>query len=216
MLISEIVNIVNGTVERNYKDSKIKKIRINSREVKKDDIFICLKGKYKNGNDYILESIKNKAKAIITDEDVKSNDIVVIKVKDTYDSLFKLSKHILNTNPLNIIAVTGSIGKTTTKNLIYEILSKKYKVLKSEKNYNNHIGIPLTIFNLDKTYDFLVVELGMNHKGEISKLSKLLNPDIGIITNISSSHIGNLGSIKNILKAKLEILDGLNNKRLIV
>lgn len=216
MLISEIVNIVNGTVERNYKDSKIKKIRINSREVKKDDIFICLKGKYKNGNDYILESIKNKAKAIITDEDVKSNDIVVIKVKDTYDSLFKLSKHILNSNPLNIIAVTGSIGKTTTKDLIYEILSKKYKVLKSEKNYNNHIGIPLTIFNLDKTYDFLVVELGMNHKGEISKLSKLLNPDIGIITNISSSHIGNLGSIKNILKAKLEILDGLNNKRLIV
>ena len=216
MLISEIVKIVDGTISKEYKDEKIKDIKIDSRNIKKGDLFISLKGKNKNGNDYIDEVIKRKAKCIITDEDINNDKITIIKVSNTYDSLISLSEYYRENNSLNVIGITGSIGKTTTKELIYEILNKKYKVLKSEKNYNNHIGVPLTLFNLDETYDFLVMELGMNHEKEISKLSKLLRPDIGIITNISSSHIGNLGSIRKILKAKLEILDGMQNKRLIV
>ena len=115
-----------------------------------------------------------------------------------------------------LIAITGSIGKTTTKELIYLVLSKKFKVLKSNKNQNNHIGLPLTLLNLDESYEIIVTELGMNHFNEISYLSKICNPNYAIITNIGTAHIGNLGSKKNILKAKLEILDGMNEKKLII
>jgi len=216
MLIKELSSIVNGEVLEKYNNVKIKKFKIDSRTINKGDVFITLKGKNKNGNDYIKESVKKKAKCIITDENISIDNVAVIKVKDTYESLLKLSEYFRKKYELNVIGVTGSIGKTTTKELIYEILKTKYKVLKSEKNYNNHIGVPLTLFNLDSSYNFLVMELGMNHLNEISKLSKIIKPDIGVITNISSSHIGNLGSIKKILKAKLEILDGMPNKKLIV
>ena len=115
-----------------------------------------------------------------------------------------------------MIGITGSVGKTTTKEIISDILSKKYKVLKSEKNYNNHIGIPLTLSKLHNTYDICVLEMGMNHFNEISKLSKMAKPSVGIITNIGTSHIGNLGSKKNILKAKMEIIAGIEDGILIV
>jgi len=216
MFISEIIECVNGKVNIEYKDFKIKNIVIDSRKVNKGDIFISLKGKNKNGNDYIEDAIKRKAKCIITDEDTNITNILIIKVDNTYNSLLEIGKYYRKKYSLNVIGITGSVGKTTTKELISNILETKYNVLKNEKSFNNHIGVPLTLFNLNDKNNFLIMELGMNHKKEISMLSKLISPDIGIITNVSSSHIGNLGSIKNILKSKLEILDGMKNKRLIV
>lgn len=216
MFISEIIKCVNGITNIKYKDFKIKNIVIDSRKVNKGDVFISLKGKNKNGNDYIEDALKRKAKCIITDEDINIDNILVIKVNNSYDSLLEIGKYYREKYSINVIGITGSIGKTTTKELISNILEIKYNVLKNEKSFNNHIGVPLTLFNLNEKNNFLIMELGMNHKNEISMLSKLISPDIGIITNISSSHIGNLGSIKNILKSKLEILDGMKNKRLIV
>ena len=113
-----------------------------------------------------------------------------------------------------VIAVTGSVGKTSTKDIIASVVSKKYNVLKTEGNYNNGIGMPLTILRL-KNHEALVVEMGMNSFGEISLLSKIAKPTIGVITNVGTAHIGNLGSRENILKAKLEIMDGLNGKLVI-
>jgi len=109
-----------------------------------------------------------------------------------------------------LIAITGSVGKTTTKELISLVLEKKYRVLKCKNSDNNYIGVPQTLFRLNKDYQAIIMELGMNHLGEIAELSSVCEPDIGVITNIGSSHIGNLGSMKNILQAKLEIVAGMN------
>lgn len=114
------------------------------------------------------------------------------------------------------MAVTGSAGKTSTKDMIYSVLKEKYKTHKTVGNQNNHIGLPLSILSLENDNEMLVLEMGMNHLGEISYLTNIAKPDIAVITNVGTAHIGNLGSRENILKAKLEILEGLNPKGALV
>lgn len=203
--LSEINHFLNG---KTNKDVEFNKIKVNSNEIEQGDLFLAIN----KGHDYINEAINNGAVAIISEKEV---DFPSIKVDDSIIALGKIAHYIRNCYNIPLIAITGSVGKTTTKELIYLVLSKKYKVLKSNKNQNNHIGLPLTLLNLDSTYDIVVTELGMNHLGEISYLSKMCNPNYGVITNIGSAHIGNLGSKRKILKAKLEILDGLNGKLIV-
>lgn len=191
-------------------------IKTDTRELEFGDIFIALKGNQYNGHQYINEAVKKGAIAAIVEENIESASIPIIKVANTYDALFDLAHLYLETYPVFVIAVTGSVGKTTTKELIATILEKKYHVLKSKGNKNNRIGIPQTIFELDETIDCMVVELGMNHLHEIDKLSNLVKPNIAVITNIGSAHIGNLGSQKNILKAKMEIISGMDGGILIL
>lgn len=206
MKLSEINKILSGRINE---DITFNKIRTSSKEIEKGDLFLAIN----KGHDYINEAIKNGAVAIICE---KYLDIPSIKVDDSILALGQIAHYIRSLYNIPLIAITGSVGKTTTKELIYLVLSKKYKVLKSNKNQNNHIGLPLTLLNLDETYDIVITELGMNHFNEISYLSKICNPNYAIITNIGTAHIGNLGSKKNILKAKLEILDGMNEKKLII
>ena len=200
MDLKTILKVTNGTTTIN-KNIKFKNIKIDSRNLKKDDLFIAIKGSKLDGHDFA-----NDKNVSIVSKKIDNKNI--IQVKDTYQALYDISKFQKNIVGPKVIAITGSVGKTMTKELIYEILKTKYKVLKTEKNQNNHIGVPLTLLKL-KNEDYLVVELGMNHKKEISNLSKLVNPDIAVITNIGSSHIGNLKSKRNIFKAKMEILDGM-------
>ena len=187
-------------------DLEINKIKTNSKEVENGDLFLAInKGHY-----YIDEAINNGAVAIIS-ENNKHYDVLTIHVESTKEVLKKIGSYLRNLYKIPLIAVTGSTGKTTTKDLISLILSKKYNVLKSIKNNNNDIGLPLTLLNLNDKYDVVVTEMGMNHIGEISELSKIAKPDYAVITNIGSAHVGNLGSRDNIFKAKLEILDGMND-----
>jgi len=204
MNVQMINKIVNGNINIDY-DFKINKIKTNSKEVEEGDLFIAIN----KGNDYIDEAINNKASCIIIEQD-KIVDIPTIKVESTINALGLIANYIRRQYDIPLIAITGSNGKTTTKDLISLILSSKYNILKSEKNQNNHIGLPQTLLKLNNKYDVVVLELGMNHLNEISYLSKICLPNYGIITNIGTAHIGNLGSKKNILKAKKEILDGLN------
>ena len=206
MKLSEINNILKGKIN---KDVSFNKIKMNSKDITTKDVFLAIN----KGHNYIDEAINNGAVGIISEYDL---DYPSIKVDNSILALGKIANYIRNLYDIPLIAITGSVGKTTTKELIYSVLSKKYKVLKSEKNKNNNIGCPLTLLNLDETYDIIVLEFGMNHFNEISYLSKICNPDYAIITNIGTAHIGNLGSKKNILKAKLEILDGMSNKNIIV
>ena len=208
MYLKDIFKITGGIL---YGDIKINKIKTNSKEILEGDLFLAIN----SGHDYIMDAINKGASAIISEKDF-DYDIPKIIVDSTVDSLGKIAKYKRPSYNIPLIAITGSVGKTTTKELIYNILSEKYKVLKSIKNQNNHIGLPLTLLNLDETYDVIVVELGMNHFNEISYLSDICKPDFAIITNIGSAHIGNLGSKKNILKAKLEILDGMDDGYLLV
>ena len=195
---------------------KFHKIVTDTRCLEKDDIFVALKGKFFDGHSYIEEAVQKGASCIFVEAVETIPNVLTVQVKDTYQALFDMSKCYLKQYPVSVVAVTGSVGKTTTKELISCILSQKYQVLKSHGNKNNRIGIPQTIFELNSNYDVLVVELGMNHFHEIEVLSKLVHPDAALITNIGSAHIGNLGSKQNILKAKMEITAGMNGGILIV
>ena len=207
MYLSQLNEHINGII---YQDVMINKIKIDSKEIKKGDLFIAIN----KGHNYIEDAINNGAVAIISE--IELEDIPNIKVKSSVEALGKIAHFIRQKYNIPLIAITGSVGKTTTKELISLVLSKKYKVLKSMENNNNHIGVPKTLLNLDENYDVIVTELGMNHKNEISYLSKICNPNYAVITNIGSAHIGNLGSKKNIYKAKLEILKGMNDGWLII
>lgn len=214
MDLNEIIKIVNGDCINDFKNNKIKNIVTDTRKIKKGDLFIALKGNKYDGHDFI-KNIK-KSSGIIVSEDISINtDIPIIKVVSTYDTLEKIGAYYRKKYNIPLIAITGSNGKTTTKELISYILESKYKVLKNNGNKNNIIGVSDTLFKLNNKYDIIVMEIGMNHLGEISKLSNMCKPNLGIITNIGSAHIGLLKKKKNIFKAKMEIKDGLDGTLLV-
>lgn len=218
MNLSELLNVTSGVVINNMKSDKtFDKISINSKEVQKNSLFIALKGKNHDSHDYLEEVIKKRPAFILVEKDIYiKTKIPIIKVDSCLDALIKIGSYYRNNFHGKVICITGSAGKTMTKELIYNILKTKYNVLKSEGNHNNHIGLPLTLNLLNNHYDVLVLEMGMNHLKEIDKLSKMCKPSDAVITNIGTAHIGNLGSKKNIFKAKMEIINGMNNGNLFV
>ena len=218
MTLNELISVINGSCLNEVDlTKKINSIKTDTRKLEENDIFICIKGKKYDGHNFINEAIRRKVSAIVVSEYMEKNiDVPLIKVDDTTYSLGLLGNYLTHKYNPKVIGITGSNGKTTTKELIYEILKTKYNILKTEKNENNVIGLTHTLFNLNKNHEVVILELGMNHKGEISNLSKICNPDIALITNIGTSHIGLLNGKKNIFKAKLEIIDGMNDGILIV
>ena len=215
MLIDDIVKNINIIDSYIYNNLKVESFSKDTRTMKANDCYLAIKGDNFDGNSFINNAIMAKASLIICDnpskedlDNAKANQVNVIVVKDTIKALQELATYKRSLYNIPVIALTGSAGKTSTKDIIYSVLKTKYNVLKTPGNLNNHIGLPLTILSLTDE-DILLVEMGMNHLGEISVLSNIAKPTIAIITNIGTAHIGNLGSKENILKAKLEILDGL-------
>ncbi len=185
---------------------------MDTRNIKDKDIFIALKGENYNANDFILEASKKGASICIIDEvkfDLSSLDhkTSIIVVEDTKKALSDLAKFYLNKLDVQVVGITGSTGKTSTKDLVAAVLSEKFKVFKTIGNFNNEIGLPMMIFKLDKSYDIAVLEMGMSGFGEIHNLCEISKPDVGIITNIGMSHLEQLKTRENILKAKMEITD---------
>ena len=182
---------------------------IDTRKLNKGDVYVGLIGENNNGSDYYLDAIKNGASVCIIDKLVDYYEgVTIVVVDDTLKCLQELAKLKRSLYDIPVIAITGSSGKTSTKDIVTNVISKKYKTHSTIGNLNNHIGLPLTILSL-KDEEVLVVEMGMNHFGELKTLSKIAKPTISIITNVGTAHIGNLGSRENILKAKLEILEGM-------
>lgn len=216
MTIENLTSILEGELIQKGKNNTFKNVKIDSKIVEKGDLFFALMGKKLDGHDYIPEAIRRGASILVTEKPIKARKQSIIRVKNTLESLHKLASYYRSKYPVPLIAVTGSAGKTTTKELISTVLEPYYHILKNEKSFNNHIGVPLTLLKLNDTYDVAVIELGMNHAGELSNLSKLCQPDLAVITNIGTSHIGELGSKKNILKAKLEILDGMKEHGILI
>ena len=216
MNLKKINNIVNGIIINEGTIKKINNIKIDSRKVNKNDIFICIKGNNNDGHNYI-ENIIDKCSLVIVEKDINiKTKTPIIKVGSTIKSLQLLSKYIKDKYNPYTIAISGSVGKTTTKNLIYQILKNKYNVLTNEKNYNGQLGVPLTLLNLNKNIDIIVIETGISKEGEMDKLSNILSPDMGILTNIGSSHIGNFKTKKNILKNKLKLTKYMDDGILLV
>ena len=217
ILVLDVIEKCNGTLICGKKDDICINFKTDTRNIEIGDTFVGIKGKNFDGNELFIEALKNGAKTCIIqdlkvrDEIIqKYNDRNIIRVENTKKALGILAKYKRSLFKIPVIGITGSVGKTSTKDIVASVVSKKYNVLKTIGNLNSDVGLPLTVLGLKPDHTAMVVEMGMNHKGEISYLSQIANPDIAVITNVGSSHIGNLGSRENILKAKLEILDGLN------
>lgn len=221
LAINEILESTNGKIVLDGKEYDYESVETDTRKLKENSIFIALKGENFNGNDFILDAIKKGSTICIVSEikfnkeDIPSG-VTIIQVKDTKEALLLLSKAYREKLNIKIIGVTGSTGKTSTKDIIAAFLSDKYKVFKTKGNFNNEIGLPLMIFSLDETYDVAVLEMGMNNLGEIHNLANAAMPDIAVITNVGISHIENLKTRENILKAKMEVTDFFNNDNLLV
>lgn len=187
----------------------ISDISIDSRQISPETLFIAIKGERFDAHSFISDVQANGAKAVMCHKKVEC-DIPVIYVKDTKKALLDLAREYRKSiENLIVVGLTGSVGKTTTKEMTYAVVSQKYNALKTEGNLNNEIGLPRTLLRLNSENQAAVIEMGMSGFGEISRLTKTTLPDIGIITNIGVSHIEHLGSRDGILKAKLEILDGM-------
>ena len=223
MKVKDIVKITNGKILCGDEKIPCNHFVRDSREVKEGDVYVALKGEKFDGNDFCLDAIYNGAKVCIVSKDItaeendeiKKSNVTIIQVPDTLKALQEIATYKRIQYNIPVVAVTGSVGKTSTKDLIASVVSQKYNTLKTKGNYNNEIGLPLTILGLTDE-EAMVVEMGMNHFGEIRKLTNIAKPTVAVITNIGTAHIGNLGSRENILKAKLEILEGLQGNTVVI
>ena len=192
-----------------HNTNDITNIHFNSKEIDKNGLFFAFTNGERDGHTFIENAIENGATTVVLSDDsfiTKYNHVNYFVVDDTYESFLQLAISHRNQLHVPILAITGSNGKTTTKDILSHLLAGKYKVYKTEKNFNNHIGVPLSLLHIDNSYDYAVLELGMNHEGEIDFLASITKPFISIITNIGDAHIEHLGSTENIAKAKGEII----------
>jgi len=192
-------------------DIEITNISTDTRNIEKGSLFIALKGDNFDGANYIDEAFKKGAIACITENDKDyDSDGIVIVVEDTVRALQNIASIYRQQFDVSVIAITGSVGKTSTKEMVYAVLNGFSKTLKTVGNLNNHIGVPQTLFNLDNSYKNAVIEMGMSNFFEIEEISNCAMPNIAIITNIGTSHIEVLKTQEGIFKAKSEIVSGLN------
>lgn len=214
----DVIEICSGELICGDIDTVLENFCQDTRLIKPGDVYVGIKGENHNGNDIYEEALKKGARAcilqgIIIPENIKERyaDRVLILVEDTIRALQKLATYKRSMYDIPVIAVTGSVGKTSTKDIIASVMSKEYNVLKTEGNYNSQLGAALTVLRLKKQHTAMVIELGMSNLGEISRLTDIAKPTVAVITNVGTAHIGILGSRENILKAKLEILEGLQS-----
>lgn len=217
--INEAAEILNAHCIGSFDSDKyICGVSIDSRKVSKDNLFVPIKGMTTNGHSYINDAIKNGAVATLWNKDEPNlpADVAVLLVDDTIKSLQDLALFYRNKLQAKIVGVTGSNGKTSTKDVTAAILSQKFKTQKTMGNYNTEIGVPYTLLSLDEDCEAAVIEMGMEKKGEIDFLTHLVQPDVGIITSVGLVHIDNFPSIEEIAKAKLEIVDGIKDDGLFI
>lgn len=201
----EIAKATGGTASGH---AEVTSVVIDNREVIGGSMFIAIKGERLDGHRFIPSAVEAGAVAVMAHKDVEC-EVPVVKVADTTQAFLDLAKFYRKEFDIPFVALTGSVGKTTTKEMICCVLNAKFHAHKTYKNWNNEIGLPKVLLGLKPEHTAAVIELGMNHKGEISRLSRTVEPDIGVITNVGVSHIENLGSRENILAAKLELLEGM-------
>ena len=209
--VKEVAEAVKGQIINNdmHSESTITKVYIDSRETKPGGLFVPLQGE-RDGHDFIEDAFAKGAVCSFSEKPNPSHNGIIIKVESTRRALMDLGAYYRRKHNVKVIGITGSAGKTTTKEMIAQVLERKYKTKKTIGNYNNDIGMPLSIFQLTPEDEVLVLEMGMNHAGEITKLSQAGAPDIAVITNIGDAHIENFSTGREgILRAKLELLDGL-------
>lgn len=208
--VPELLKATGGSLIAGSAAIAVKGISIDSRSVKKNEAFIAIKGERFDGHDFIDEAVKKGATCVIVQKKAKMRGASLIKVKDTTKALGDIARFNRNRfKHIPLIGVTGSNGKTTAKEMIAWVLSSKFKVLKNEGTKNNHIGLPLTLLKLDNSYDLAVLEIGTNHSGEVSYLSRIAQANIGVITNVGPAHLEYLKDLKGVFREKYALLTHL-------
>ena len=221
LTVKQLIDITAGILYCGDENVICKKYNKDTRIIEENDTYIGIKGDTFDGNTLYKEAFKKGANCCILEkkyfiEDKEYDyDKPIILVNDIKDALKNIASYIRNNSNALFIGVTGSVGKTSTRDMIYSVVATQYSSIKTEGNYNNNIGLPLTIMRL-KDEKCAVIEMGMNNLGEIEYLSNITRPNISVITNVGTAHIGNLGSRENILKAKLEITTGMDENGILI
>lgn len=211
--ILEVTEAINGKILGNFErleNKYIESISIDSRKIEKNALFIPLHGENINSHKFIVNAFLNGAIATLTDEDVyQEKDKLYIKVEDTLKAMQDLASFYRQKFNIKVIGITGSVGKTSTKEMISCVLESKYKVLKTKGNLNGQVGLPLTIFNLNSDFDIAVVEMGISMPNEMDRLSYIARPNDAVLSNVGVTHIENFKTQQNILKEKLKVTNTL-------
>ena len=222
--ISDILKATNGKLLLDSPESRITGVSTDSRSIKEGEIFFALEGENYDGHKFVEQAISNGAVGAVISSNKEAvysllygfKKCILIGVADTLKALGDLAKFYRKSLRTSFIAVTGSNGKTTTKDMIYHVLRNFNSVTRSRKSFNNFIGVPLTIFDTDFTQDFCVVEMGTNAPGEIRRLSEIVFPDFTILTNISCTHLEGLGNIEGVANAKAEFIENMAENGILI
>ena len=215
--VGNLVKWCGGELVSGEPNTVVTALCTDSRKIEPGSVFVALRGENFDGHQFLQTAAESGAHALVGETGPEGPcGAAFIRVGDTRTALLRIAAGYREQFSIPLVGVTGSVGKTTTKEMIASVLSQKYNCLKTEGNFNTEIGLPLTLLRLDDTHGAGVVEMGMSGFGEISRLTRAAQPQIAVISNIGMSHIGQLGSQENILKAKLEILEGLQPGGLLV
>lgn len=212
MKTEEIASACHGVTSGS---AEVDSVVIDNREAKPGSLFVAIKGERLDGHEFVKAAEDAGAAAALVSRDVDCN-IPLIKVRDTGKAFLDLANHYRKKFDIPVVGLTGSVGKTTTKEMIWNVLGAKFNAYKTQGNLNNEIGVPRVLFGLEKEHTAAVIEMGMNHKGEISRLTAAVQPTMAVITGVGVSHIENLGSREGILAAKLEIVEGLPDGAILI
>lgn len=208
--IQEILDVTQGKLIQAGAVRKVRSVCIDSRKVKRGSLFVAIKGERFDGHDFVAQAVKQGAVAVVVSRGLSpKGDCPLIKVKDTVKALGQIAKAHRDRFDVPIIAITGSAGKTTTKEMIASVLQSQYKVLKNEGSYNNQIGVPLTLLKIKPFHQIVVVEIGTNQPGDIAELTSIVQPSIAIMTNIGESHLERLKSPEKVFQEKISLVKGL-------
>lgn len=216
LTLSDIKKLSNVEIRNEHLIKSISGVSIDSRSLQEGELFFAIPGEKFDGHRFVDEVIEKGAAAVVINRaklnEFENKNYPLIIVEDTIKSLGELANIFRKKFKGKIVALSGSNGKTTTKEMIYSVLRTKYKVIKTEGNLNNYIGVPLTLFKLNNTYDFAIIEIGINHLGEMTDLCKIVEPNYGCLTNIGNAHLEFLGGIKGVAKAKGKMFRFLSQK----
>ena len=210
LTLKQLAQWCGGTLVPADADCVISGMQQDSRDVRHGDLFIAIGGEHFDGHDFVKNAAESGAQAALVDHET-GNGIAEIVVKDTLIAYGDIARNYLKMLNIPVVAITGSVGKTTTKEMISGVLAGKYRVSKTQGNHNNNLGLPITVMEMGEDTQMAVLELGMNHFGEMSYLTSIARPTVVVITNIGTMHIEHLGTREGILKAKLEIMQGIQD-----
>ena len=218
MSLQKITAACGGTYcgSADLSEREVSSVVIDSRKAEKDSLFVAIKGARVDGHSFIPQVMEKGALCAVSEQDLGDVPYPYIKVGSCEQALKDIAEHYRRSLDIRVVGISGSVGKTSTKEMIASVLGQKFNVLKTEGNFNNEIGLPLTVFNIREEHEIAVLEMGISHFGEMTRLAKIARPDICVITNIGVAHIESLGSRDGILKAKTEMFQYMNPEGTII